>query len=143
MLFDQNFSSFSTIIKSFFLIPVDTRHRFKVDTTSCNVIRSCIDIETTSCVYGNVLKDSFRVYYTSFKPKKFSPSITAHLCIKPLVKTGRSYSYLYLEDIAQTLLFFFSSSETSTGFFQKNKSGLLFQIRMIYVHLDHLLHALR
>ena len=31
--------------------PVDTRRRFNVDTTSCDIVRRRIDVETTSCVY--------------------------------------------------------------------------------------------
>ena len=31
-------------------VDVDTRRRFNVDTT-CDVVRRCIDVETTSCVY--------------------------------------------------------------------------------------------
>ena len=36
-------------------IPVDTRRRFNVDTTSCDIIRRCIDVEMTSCVYWGKL----------------------------------------------------------------------------------------
>ena len=31
--------------------PVNTRHRFNVDTTLYNIVRRCIDVETTSCIY--------------------------------------------------------------------------------------------
>ena len=32
--------------------PVDTRRRFNVDTTSYDIVRRRIDVETTSCLYG-------------------------------------------------------------------------------------------
>ena len=32
--------------------PIDTRHRFNVDTTSYDIVRRCINVETTSRVYG-------------------------------------------------------------------------------------------
>ena len=35
--------------------PVDTRRRFSVDATLCDIVRRRIDVETTSCVYGELL----------------------------------------------------------------------------------------
>ena len=42
------------LCKHFFayLIPVDTRRRYNVDTTSYDIVRSRINVETTPCVYG-------------------------------------------------------------------------------------------
>ena len=34
-------------------VPKDTRLRFNVDTTSHDIVRHHIDVETTSCVYGS------------------------------------------------------------------------------------------
>ena len=36
------------------MFPVDTRRRFNVDTTSCNVAQRRINVETTSCVYWTI-----------------------------------------------------------------------------------------
>ena len=37
------------------LSPVDTRRRFNGDTTSYNIVQRRIDVETTSCVYGELI----------------------------------------------------------------------------------------
>ena len=37
------------------MFPVDTRRHFNVDTTSHDIVRRRIDVETTSCVYAAVI----------------------------------------------------------------------------------------
>ena len=34
--------------------PVDTRRRFNVDTSSYDIVRGRINVETTLCVYGEI-----------------------------------------------------------------------------------------
>ena len=47
--------------------PVNTRRRFNVDTTSYDVVRRLIDVETTSCVYREPLSNLLNgVLYFSF-----------------------------------------------------------------------------
>ena len=46
---EQSLTNFQT---TFLTLPVDIRRPFNVDTTSYDMAQSCIDVETTSCVYG-------------------------------------------------------------------------------------------
>ena len=43
--------------------PVDARRRFNVDTTSYDVVRCHIDVETTSCVYRGVKSVQIRSFF--------------------------------------------------------------------------------
>ena len=43
----------ANFFKKITYFPVDTRRRFNVDTTSYDVVRHRIDVETTSCVYSS------------------------------------------------------------------------------------------
>ena len=72
--------------------PVDTRRRFNVDTTSYDVVRRCIDVETTSCVYKHsdilciifcIIMDPFRSLSCKNFSLKLSNQAEGTLCIMP------------------------------------------------------------
>ena len=54
------------------LLPVDTRRRFNVDTTSYDIVRRRIDVENTSCVYGAI------IFYKVLDSGRLSFSVSTH-----------------------------------------------------------------
>ena len=58
------------------LFPVDTRRRFNVNTTSYDVVRRRIDVETTCCVYRVKMMENIFLFHfkSSFLISKFMTS---------------------------------------------------------------------
>ena len=90
-------------------ITVDTRRRFNVDATLCDIARRRIDVETTSCVYWFNMKKTYFINVLEKKIKGLLLGLRQFLVTKTPLKLMKNAFYFTLNPLFVHKIFNFLS----------------------------------